>query len=110
MRLAEEIEQIRKRRRSDEAHGDGPAQKLLVPPAVRSSHSRQQVIAVFFFALPRPKHKRSLVRVVVIVKPDGFGKRTCAAPHGLERRSASADKGERSPKRDSILATGIASV
>src|SRR6185369_8698762 len=63
MRLAEEIEQIRKRSRGDEAHGDGPAQELLVPPAVGASHARQQVIAVFFFALPGPKHKRSPVRV-----------------------------------------------
>src|SRR5260370_36259912 len=63
MRLAEEVEQIRKRCRGDEAHGDGPAQKLLVPPAIGPPHARQKVVAMFFFALPRPKHKRSLVRL-----------------------------------------------
>src|SRR5258705_6501539 len=63
MRLAEDVEQIRKRRRGDYAHDDGPAQKLLVPPAIAPAHARQKVVAMFFFALPGPKHKRSLVRL-----------------------------------------------
>src|SRR5213593_919254 len=63
MRLAEEVEQIGKHGRGDETNDDGPAQKLLVPPAVRPSHPGQKVVAMFFFALPRPKHKRPLVRV-----------------------------------------------
>jgi len=63
MRLAEEVEQVRKRRRGDEAHGDGPAQKLLVAPAIGPSHARQKIVAMFFFSLPHPKHKRSLVRL-----------------------------------------------
>src|SRR5207249_2386910 len=63
MRLAEEVEQIRKRRRGDEAHGDGPAQKLLVAPPIGPSHARQKVVSMLFFALPRPKHKRPLVRL-----------------------------------------------
>src|SRR6266496_95019 len=63
MRLAEEVEQIGKRRRGDEAHDNGPAQKLLVPPAIGPSHPRQKVVAMFFFAFPRPKHERSLVRL-----------------------------------------------
>ena len=63
MRLAEEVEQIRKRSRGDEPHDNGPAQKLLVPPPIGPSHPRQEVVAMFFFALPRPKHKWSLVRL-----------------------------------------------
>jgi len=63
MRLAEEVEQIRKRRRGDEAHDDGPAQKLLVASSIGPAHARQKVVAMFCFALPRPKHKWSLVRL-----------------------------------------------
>jgi hypothetical protein len=63
MRLAEEVEQICKRRRGDKAHDDGPAQKLLVPAAIGPSHPRQKVVAMFFFVFPRPKHKRPMVQL-----------------------------------------------
>src|SRR5438477_11315536 len=93
MRLAEQIEQVGKQYRSEDADHDGPPHELLVSSAVRPSHAGQEVVAVVLFVFSHPKHNRSSGCRRCIVKADAFGKPTNRQPQILACQAVASSSG-----------------